>query len=361
MSSELTKGAKRDSGFMREALALAVRGLGHTRPNPAVGAVVVRNGCVIGRGWHRTCGGDHAEVAAIRDALRHLRAGSRAEKALSGCELYVTLEPCSRAGRVGACTDAIAASGIRRVVYAVADPNPTNRGKARRTLSKHGIVCERLAGDAGVRADCHRLIAGFRKHVETGLPYVIVKLALSLDGKICDRWGNSNWISSPASRGRTNRLRSAVDAILVGAETVRRDNPSLLARIRPNPDLIRVVVSKSGRLPRKAQVFTDGKNPTLVFDDAKKALRELGRRGITSVLCEGGLKLATSLADAGLVDEWLTVMAPVVIGSRPLAGALRGSALAFASWGRDVAAATRLHGGTRGIPPGGPTGETHLV
>jgi len=308
-----------DIDFMREACALGAKGLGHTRPNPAVGAVIVKDGAIIGRGYHHKCGCDHAEVDAIKNARRR-KLDTR------GATIYVTLEPCSKPGRVGACTDVIAAAGIRRVIYAVADPNPTNRGKAKRALAKHGIVCELFKGDKDVTSECRALIAGFRKHILTGLPYVTVKLAMSLDGKICDNWGDSNWITCATSRKRTNEMRSRVDAIMVGAETVRKDNPSLLARIRPNKDLLRVIISKSGKLPKKAQVFTDGKNPTLVFDDAKKALRELGKMGIMSVLCEGGLKLATSLADAGLVDEWLTVMAPVVIGSKRISKSIRGTA-----------------------------------
>ena len=301
------------------AAELAQRGLGHTRPNPAVGAVIVREGKVLGEGWHRRAGGDHAEVAAIRDAARR-------GNALGGATIYVTLEPCSQPGRVGACTEAIAAAGIARVVYAVADPNPKNRGRAKRALAKRGVVCERFRGEGEVASRCRRLIAPFRKHVLTGLPYVIVKLAMSLDGRICDVRGDSNWISSEAARRRTNALRSEVDAVMVGAETVRHDNPSLLARVRPNRDLIRVVISRSGRLPKRAQVFTDGKNPTLVFGDATRALAELGRMGVMSVLCEGGLELARSLADADCVDEWLTVMAPAVIGTRRISRALRGVA-----------------------------------
>jgi len=310
---------KNDIDFMREACALGAKGLGHTRPNPAVGAVIVKGGAIIGKGYHHQCGCDHAEVDAIKNARRR-------KCDTHGATIYVTLEPCSKPGRVGACTDAIAAAGIGRVVYAVADPNPANRGKAKRALSRHGIVCELFADDKDVTVECRRLISDFRKHVLTGLPYVTVKLAMSLDGKICDNWGDSNWITCAASRKRTNEMRSRVDAIMVGAETVRKDNPSLLARIRPNGDLIRVIISKSGRIPKKAQVFTDGKNPTLVFDDPRKALRELGKRGVMSVLCEGGLKLATSLADAGMVDEWLTVMAPVYIGSRRISKAIRGTA-----------------------------------
>ena len=307
-----------EADCLRRAAKLAEKGLGHTRPNPTVGAVIVKRGKIIGEGWHKKAGGDHAEVAAIKSAAR------RGESA-AGATIYVTLEPCSKPGRVGACTDAIAAAGIKRVVYAVPDPNPTNRGKAKRALAKHGIVCELFKGDKEVTAKCRGMIAAFRKHVLTGLPYVTVKLAMSMDGKICDNWGGSNWITCEASRDRTNMLRSSVDAVMVGAETVRKDNPSLLARVYPNKDLIRVVISKSGKLPKKAQVFTDGKNPTLVFDDAKKALKELGKMGVMSVLCEGGLKLAMSLAEAGLVDEWITVMAPVIIGTRRIDRALRGT------------------------------------
>lgn len=320
MERKNKSGKSSDAEFLMRASELAVKGLGHTRPNPAVGAVIVKRGKIIGEGWHKKAGGDHAEVAAIKNASR------RGESA-AGATIYVTLEPCSKPGRVGACTDAIVAAGIKRVVYAVADPNPTNRGKAKRALAKHGVACELFKGDKEVTAECRSLIASFRKHVLTGLPYVTVKLAMSMDGKICDDWGGSNWITCEASRERTNFLRSTADAIMVGAETVRKDNPSLLARIHPNKDLIRVVISKSGKLPKQAQVFTDGKNPTLVFDDAKKALKELGKMSVMDVLCEGGLKLATSLADAGLVDEWLTVMAPVFIGSRRIAKAIRGKAI----------------------------------
>ena len=295
---------------------MARRGCGHTRPNPPVGAVVVKGGKIVGEGWHKKAGGDHAEVAAIKDAL------GRGLKTLKGAAIYVTLEPCSRPGRVGACTDAIVAAGISKVFYAVSDPNPTNRGRAKRVLARHKVRCERLAPGECAKA-AQRLIAPFEKHVLTGIPYVTVKIAMSLDGKICDNWGDAKWISSPAARRRTGAMRSMVDAIMVGGETVRKDNPSLLCRQKRNDDLIRVVVSKSGNLPKNAQVFTDGApNATLVFDDAKKALVELGKIGVTSVLCEGGLRLATSLAAAGLVDEWVTVLASKVIGSRRIGEAV---------------------------------------
>ena len=328
---------------MFRALDLARRGLGHVRPNPAVGAVVAVGGEIVGEGWHRRAGGDHAEVAAIRDAQWRVGRGGTdmaGGRLPGGATIYVTLEPCSKPGRVGACTDAIAAAGISRVVYAVPDPNPKNRGRAKRVLARAGVECEcwahaRAGADRGADGEemlcrqaavssARRIVAPFAKHVATGLPYVVVKVAMSLDGRICDDRGDAKWISSTRSRRATGWMRSEVDAIMVGAETVRRDNPSLLCHQRRNDDLVRVVVSRSGRLPKDAQVFADGApNPTLVFDDARRALVELGRRGVTSVLCEGGLALARSLADQGLVDEWHTVLAPVVIGSRPVSMATR--------------------------------------
>jgi diaminohydroxyphosphoribosylaminopyrimidine deaminase/5-amino-6-(5-phosphoribosylamino)uracil reductase len=298
-----------DEKFLLRAVELARKGEGHTRPNPPVGAVVVKNGRIVGEGWHRRCGADHAEVAALKDARRR---GTDP----AGCELYVTLEPCSRPGRVGACTDAIAAARIRRVVYACGDPNPVNRGRAARILRKAGIVCERHPLD-----EAERILRPFAKHVTTGLPFVTVKIAMSLDGRICDLNGDAKWISGAATRRLTGKLRERADAIMVGGETVRRDDPSLLSHGRRNDDLVRVVVSASGDLPKTAQVFTDGKNPTLVMDGAdglEDMLKELGRRGIMWVLCEGGLTLARSLADEGLVDEWITVLSPSVIGNRPV-------------------------------------------
>ena len=244
---------------MRRAIALAWRSAGHTRPNPPVGAVVVKGGKIIGEGRHRRCGGDHAEVAALKACTFSPK----------GAAVYVTLEPCSKPGRVGACCDALIAAGVKRVTWACADPNPTNRGKAARILRRAGIetahgLCEDEAAP---------LIRPFAKHVTTGLPYVTVKLAMSLDGKICDDFGNARWISDVRSRRITGKWRDRVDVVMVGAETVRKDNPSLLCHTRRNDDLWRAVVS--------------------------------------------------ALAAAELVDEWITVLAPIVIGSGTLAKASR--------------------------------------
>jgi diaminohydroxyphosphoribosylaminopyrimidine deaminase/5-amino-6-(5-phosphoribosylamino)uracil reductase len=309
--------------FMRRALALAARSCGHTRPNPPVGAVVVKDGVGIGEGRHIRCGADHAEAAALKSV--------KVPGGATGATVYVTLEPCSKAGRVGACCDALMAAGVSKVVWAVPDPNPKNAGKAAKVLRRAGIETEcwirsRDPQRRGCADEAARLIAPFAKHVTTGLPYVTVKLAMSLDGKICDDSGDARWVSSVQARKRTGRLRERVDAVMVGAETVRQDDPSLLSHGRRNDDLYRVVVSASGRLPRKAQIFTDGaKDRTIVFTPDGRGVRgvleDLGARGFMHILCEGGLKLVRSLAVEGLVDEWIAVLAPKVIGNGPIGAA----------------------------------------
>lgn len=333
-----------ETRFMVRALVLASRSRGHTRPNPPVGAVVVKAGRILGEGRHVRCGKDHAEVAALRCVQR--RGGET-----RGATVYVTLEPCSRPGRVGACCEALIAAHVAKVVWAIPDPNPKNANRATRVLRRAGIETEcwaqaRVADKRQCAEAARRLIAPFAKHVVTGLPYVTVKLAMSLDGKICDERGEAKWISSAAARRETGRLREVVDVILVGAETVRRDNPSLLSHGRRNDDLFRAVATRSGRLPRASQIFTDAARArTLVFQvgtgngeretgngewgtvvpvpDLKAMLQNLGDRGFLHVLCEGGLELARALAHEGLVDEWLTVLAPKVIGHGRLAAAVR--------------------------------------
>lgn len=320
--------------FMERAWRLAEKSCGHTRPNPPVGAVVVRNGCIIGEGRHKVCGGDHAEAAALKDARRRLTS-SRSQplnrlNILNASTVYCTLEPCSKPGRVGACCDALIAAGVKRVVWACPDPNPKNRGKAARVLRRAGIetacwaqsrVPARLKMARDIWATTLR---PFAKHVTTGLPWVTVKLAMSLDGKICDNEGRSQWISGRESLRETATWRESVDVMMVGAETVRKDNPSLLCHTKRNDDLWRAVVSCSGRLPKNAQIFTDAARArTLVYRDPVEAVKDLGARGFMSVLCEGGLGLARALADADLVDEWVTILCPIVIGNLPLVQARR--------------------------------------
>lgn len=313
---------------MARAWALALKSCGHTRPNPPVGAVVVQDGRIVGEGRHRRCGGDHAEAAALKDAARRLP-GIDFHTAVPAT-VYCTLEPCSKPGRVGACCDALIAAGVKRVVWACPDPNPTNRGRAARVLRRAGIDTACWAQERSVarrtlaRDIWATTLRPFAKHVTTGLPYVTVKLALSLDGRICDTMGQARWISGPASLRETATWRERADVVLVGAETVRRDNPSLLCHTRRNDDLWRAVVSRSGNLPQDAQIFTDAaKDRTLVYRDPVEAVRDLGARGFMSVLCEGGFGLARALADADLVDEWVSILCPLVIGERPLADARR--------------------------------------
>lgn len=306
--------------YMIRAIELGAKYRGKTRPNPPVGAVIVSSGRIIAEGAHKVCGAAHAEAMAIK------KAGSKAK----GATIYVTLEPCSKAGRVGPCTEAIIKAGIKRVVYACHDPNPVMKSRAKRILSNAGIKCEcwqssKDSQKREVASIAYRvLLKGFAKHVTTSLPYVTVKVAMSLDGRICDINGASRWISSKDTRAMTGKWREVVDVVLVGAGTLRADNPSLLCHTKKNDSLWRAVVSSSGKLPKSAQVFTDeAKDRTLVYRDAVEAITDLGRRGFMHVLCEGGLKLASSLAEASLVDEWYTILAPIVIGSRPISNAVK--------------------------------------
>jgi diaminohydroxyphosphoribosylaminopyrimidine deaminase/5-amino-6-(5-phosphoribosylamino)uracil reductase len=306
-----------DEAFMREAIALAWLSSGHTRPNPPVGAIVVKNGKIIGRGRHIKCGEAHAEAAALLDC----------QESPEGSTVYCTLEPCSKVGRVGACCDAIIAAKAARVVWACNDPNPINAAKAFEIFSSHGIKAEYGL----LEKEAFELIKPFSKHVLTGYPFVTVKLAMSLDGKICDNLGDAKWISGPSARQKTGLLRETCDAIMVGANTVRCDNPSLLSHGKANDDLIRVIISESGNMPPDSQIFTDkAKDRTLVlkpsdFGSLKGVMKHLGSKGIMHILCEGGLSLARSLYDEGLVDEWISVLSPIVIGDKSIATARNGS------------------------------------
>jgi diaminohydroxyphosphoribosylaminopyrimidine deaminase/5-amino-6-(5-phosphoribosylamino)uracil reductase len=338
-----------DERFMRRALRLAQRGRGRTSPNPLVGAVLTRGGRVIGEGWHRQAGGPHAEILALR------RANAR------GATLYVTLEPCSSWGRTPPCADAIIAAGVRRVVVAAADPNPKHNRRGLRRLRAAGIRVE-----AGLLADAAtRLNDAFNKWIVTGLPLVTVKSAVSLDGKIATRSGDSQWISSRAARRYAHKLRAQTDAILVGAGTVLADNPSLTIRhgVRGRQPL-RVIVDTRGRCPTSSTVFTDRhRHRTLVMTgrasdrrwreqlarqgvavavlparaghlDMRRALQWLGKQGITNLLVEGGGGLPGALFDARLVDKVAFFFAPLIIGGRNAVTAVQGdgAALVKTAW-----------------------------
>jgi diaminohydroxyphosphoribosylaminopyrimidine deaminase/5-amino-6-(5-phosphoribosylamino)uracil reductase len=321
---------------MRLALRLGRRGLGRTSPNPPVGAVVVADEAIVGRGYHRRAGAPHAEIEALRVA------GARAR----GATLYVTLEPCAHHGRTPPCTDAIVAAGVRRVVLGTRDPNPSVTGNGMRRLRAAGIEV-----DSGVeQAACDELIAAFRKHVTTGLPLVTLKLAASLDGRIATASGESRWITGEDSRRFAHRLRATHDAVLVGAETVIRDDPELTCRIRGGRNPLRVILDGRLRVPLRAQVLTKtGAAATLVCtgrrapvakvrrmqqqgvevlrlpDRAggigmKQLMRALGQRGIMSVLIEGGATVAAAAISTRVVDHVLIFYAPKLIGGdgRPM-------------------------------------------
>lgn len=292
-----------DVKFMQLALREARRGAGMTSPNPAVGAVIVKGGRVLAKGWHRKAGMPHAEVEALR-ALKN--AGDA-----KGATIYVTLEPCCTHGRTPPCTETIIAAGFRRVVFGAMDPNPAHEGRAVRVLEAAG-----LAVTHGVLAEeCTALNEAFNHWVTTGFPFVIAKAGLSLDGRLTRPPGEGQWLTSAASRADAMKLRASVDAIIVGAETVRADNPRLTLRGVSGRQPLRVVLTKSGRLPKDAFLFTDeDKERTLVYRSRslRSVLRDLAKRGCTSVLLEGGGDVLGQVFDARIVQRVVFYLAPLL-------------------------------------------------
>ncbi len=332
-----------DQQFMARALELARKGLYSTHPNPRVGCVIVRDGQIVGEGWHARAGEPHAEVHALRQA------GARAQ----GATAYVTLEPCSHHGRTPPCADALVSSGVARVVAAMQDPNPEVSGKGLLRLMHAGIAVQ-----SGVlEAEARMLNAGFIKRMEQGLPFVRVKLAMSLDGRTAMASGESQWITGPEARSAVQRLRARASAILTGADTVLTDQARLtvrpdelglgaeLAALAVNRPPLRVLVDGRLRVPLSAPFYQTG--PALVATcaaasardrfledghellavpgsnghvDLRKLLMELAGRGANEVLVEAGPRLAGAFARAGLVDEYQLFVAPKFLGSsaRPL-------------------------------------------
>ena len=300
-----------DETFMRLALREARRGVGRTSPNPAVGAVIVKSGRVIAKGWHRRAGQPHAEVEALR-ALKN-------PAAAKGATIYITLEPCCTHGRTPPCTDALIAAGFSRVVFGATDPNPAHAGRAVPILKKAGIRVTH-----GILAtECATLNVAFNKWVTTGLPYVIAKAGLSLDGRLSRPPGEGQWLTSERSRADAMRLRACVDAILIGAGTLRADNPRLTLRGVAGRQPLRVVLTRGGRLPKDSHLFTDTHSARTVVYRGKSlrtVLRALARRGCTSVLVEGGGELLGSAFDARLVDRVQFYIAPLLCGGQHVIG-----------------------------------------
>lgn len=296
-----------DETMMRAALAEGARGLGLTSPNPPVGAVVVRDGEIIGRGWHHKAGEPHAEPDAIADAGLEVCAGAT---------LYVTLEPCSTHGRTPPCTQAIIDAKFARVVVGTTDPNPAHAGAGLDILRAAGIevvsgVCETEARD---------LIRFFSKLITTGMPWVIAKSATTLDGKTTLPVGEGQWISSTESREDVQRWRRQCDAILVGGETFRIDNPSLTLRgehaaNRPQP--LRVVLTSDASLPGGHKLYTDEHSDRTRIHRGltlQESLKSLGEEGIASVMLESGGKLLSHALAERLVDEVILYLAPILGG-----------------------------------------------
>jgi diaminohydroxyphosphoribosylaminopyrimidine deaminase / 5-amino-6-(5-phosphoribosylamino)uracil reductase len=295
--------------FMRAALAEARRGLGLTSPNPAVGAVLVIGKKIVARGHHRRAGAPHAEVECLARFGRRLPADAT---------MYVTLEPCSTTGRTGPCTTALVDAGLKRLVIGALDPNPKHSGRAIDALRKAGLDVS-----TGILADeCMKMNEAYNKWIRTRIPFVIAKCGMSLDGRLTKPPGEGQWVTSAASRRHAHRLRAEVDAILVGAETIRADNPRLTIRgPSPTRQPWRVVLSRSGRLPREARIFADRfRERTLVYRQTEigALLRDLGAREITSVLIEGGGDVLGQALDEGVIDK-----AQIYVGPRFTGGPIR--------------------------------------
>lgn len=321
-----------DQQYMRRAIELAQKGEGYTKPNPLVGAVIVKDNKIIGEGYHQFYGGPHAEINAFRNALEDVKGG----------KMYVTLEPCSHYGKTPPCALAIVESGIKEVVIGMKDPNPLVAGRGIRILEEAGIkvTCEVL------EEEVKELNEIFIKYISTKLPFVIMKTAMTLDGKIAAHTGDSKWITNELSRKYVHKIRNKVSAIMVGIGTVLADDPMLTTRLedKEGADPIRVIIDSNGRIPLEAKVLNiDSEAKTIIAVtekaskekikkieskgaevliipeknnkvDLKYLMKELGERDIDSILLEGGSTLNYSALNEGIVDKVISFIAPKIIG-----------------------------------------------
>jgi diaminohydroxyphosphoribosylaminopyrimidine deaminase/5-amino-6-(5-phosphoribosylamino)uracil reductase len=323
-----------DTTYMKRALTLAKKGLGKTRPNPAVGCVIVKDGIIVGEGWHKKAGGPHAEVHALEMAGENAR----------GADLFVTLEPCSHTGKTPPCCEAVIRAKVKRVVVGMGDPNPQVNGSGLKALQQAGI--ETLVGV--LDQECSEINLPFIKHITTGLPYVTYKCAMTLDGNIATITGESRWISGEESRKYVHLMRSQSDAIMVGIDTVIADNPQLTVRHVRGKSPLRVIVDTRLRTPESVNVLNDQlssktiiatteTNPRvhlrylrqgvtiLVCDEYDgrvsmvDLLQKLGKMGVQSLLLEGGSQLAGNMVQHGMIDELVFFVAPKIIGSNGFA------------------------------------------
>ncbi len=327
---------------MRRALALAQKARGRTSPNPMVGAVVVRRGKIVGEGYHSRAGHPHAEIEALR------RAGDEARSA----DLYVNLEPCCHFGRTPPCTDAIIQAKIKRVFVGMKDPDSQVNGKGLRLLKAKGIVIV-----LGVlKEESLKLNESFIKVMKTGMPFVVLKTAMSLDGKIATRSGDSRWITGKLARNHVHNIRSQVDAIMVGTETILKDNPRLTCRLGTDTvkHPVRIILDRRNRIPLTAKVFRNSRSQQIIYVTGsdissrrlkalidrkveilngkyskrgfhiKPLLKELANRDMNSILIEGGAELNASVVKADVVDRIVAFISPVLIGGTHAPGFLGG-------------------------------------
>ncbi|MFC1703712.1 bifunctional diaminohydroxyphosphoribosylaminopyrimidine deaminase/5-amino-6-(5-phosphoribosylamino)uracil reductase RibD [Candidatus Omnitrophota bacterium] len=320
---------------MRKAIDLALKAKGKTSPNPMVGALIVKDDRILGRGYHHSAGGPHAEILALRQASKRAR----------GAVMYVTLEPCSHFGRTPPCVDAIISSGIKKVVIATKDPNPVNNGNSIKLLRRNGIQV--MQGVLAKEAQEINMI--FNKFITKKIPFVTVKVAQSLDGKIALQNGQSQWITSKETRDLAHRLRNDYDAILVGVNTVIHDNPLLKSknkvivdsRLRTSLNARiftknsgKVIIASTKKAPKQKVAQLEGKGATVLLLPVKngkvnlKALmRQLAKMEITSVFIEGGGTIIGNLFDEGLVDKAMFFIAPKIIGGKDSISSVEGAGI----------------------------------
>ena len=332
---------------MRHALELALKGQGRTSPNPMVGAVLVKNGRVVGAGYHRKAGLAHAEIEALRQAGKKAR----------GADLYVNLEPCCHFGRTPPCTEAIITSGVRKVIVGMRDPNRLVSGKGLRQLKKNGVQV--VTGI--LRKECERLNEVFSKYARTGNPFVVLKTAVSLDGKIATRSGESKWITGAKAREKVHQIRDQMDAIVAGAGTILKDDPFLTTRLKKKSAAgkhpVRVILDNEFIVPLRSNVFKNADTQRVLYatsnklpDSRRNALTRkgvdililkekkggvdlqhlmvaLGKNEITSVLVEGGGEVNASALQAGIVDKVMVFVAPILIGGKDAPGPLGGKGI----------------------------------
>ena len=329
-----------DAYWMKKALRIAEKGRGRTSPNPMVGALLLKGGKIVGKGYHAKAGMDHAEVVALRNA---------GEEAI-GATLYLNLEPCTHYGKTPPCLPAVIEARVKRVVVGMEDPNPLVKGRGLEGLKKAGIKVE-----VGIlEKECRRLNEDFCKYIKRKEPFVILKVAATLDGKIATREGDSKWVSGEMSRGLVHRLRDQVDGVVIGIGTVLRDDPLLTARIKNGRDPYRIVLDSQLRIPEEAKVIGEFPWKTiiattelgskdkmarlkdrgvrvLVLDSQqgrvhlKPFLSQLGEMGMMSLMVEGGSQVNSSFLEEGLIDKVLLFFSPRLLGDKEALGIFGGA------------------------------------